>query len=48
LLLPFPTHVPNFAGGARVLTKSQAATRLGITQSRLDDLLRGEIDEFSR
>jgi predicted XRE-type DNA-binding protein len=32
---------------ARGQTKSQAAKRLGITQSRLDDLLRGEIDEFS-
>jgi predicted XRE-type DNA-binding protein len=32
---------------ARGLTKSQAAKRLGITQSRLDDLLRGEIDEFT-
>jgi predicted XRE-type DNA-binding protein len=32
---------------AHGLPKSQAAKRLGITQSRLDDLLRGEIDEFS-
>jgi predicted XRE-type DNA-binding protein len=32
---------------ARGLTKSRAAKRLGVAQSRLDDLLRGEIDEFS-
>jgi predicted XRE-type DNA-binding protein len=32
---------------ARGLTKARAAKRLGVAQSRLDDLLRGEIDEFS-
>ena len=32
---------------ARGQTKSQTARRLGITPSRLDELLRGEIDEFS-
>jgi predicted XRE-type DNA-binding protein len=32
---------------ARGLTKARAARRLGVAQSRLDDLLRGEIDEFS-
>ena len=29
------------------LTQTQAATRLGITQPRLNDLLRGRIDKFS-
>lgn len=29
------------------LTQHQAAKRLGITQPRLNDLLRGEIDKFS-
>lgn len=29
------------------LTQAQAATRLGITQPRLNDLLRGRIDKFS-
>jgi predicted XRE-type DNA-binding protein len=28
-------------------TRSLAARRLGITQPRLNDLMRGEIDEFS-
>jgi predicted XRE-type DNA-binding protein len=32
---------------ARGLTKAQAAKQLGVAQSRLNDLLRGEIDEFS-
>ena len=32
---------------ARGLGKSRAARRLGVPQSRLDELLRGEIDEFS-
>jgi predicted XRE-type DNA-binding protein len=32
---------------ARGLTKARAAKRLGVAQSRLDDLLRGEIDDFS-
>lgn len=32
---------------ARGLTKARAAKRLGVAQSRLNDLLRGEIDEFS-
>jgi predicted XRE-type DNA-binding protein len=32
---------------ARGLTKARAARRLGVEQSRLNDLLRGEIDEFS-
>jgi predicted XRE-type DNA-binding protein len=32
---------------ARGLTKARAARRLGVAQSRLNDLLRGEIDEFS-
>jgi predicted XRE-type DNA-binding protein len=32
---------------ARGLTKARAAKRLGVAQSRLADLLRGEIDEFS-
>jgi predicted XRE-type DNA-binding protein len=32
---------------ARELGKSRAARRLGVPQSRLDELLRGEIDEFS-
>ena len=32
---------------ARGLTKARAAKRLGVAQSRLDDLLGGEIDEFS-
>jgi predicted XRE-type DNA-binding protein len=29
------------------LTQSEAAKRLGITQPRLNDLLRGKIDKFS-
>jgi predicted XRE-type DNA-binding protein len=32
---------------ARGLPKARAARRLGVTQSRLNDLLRGEIDAFS-
>ena len=32
---------------ARGLSKARAAKRLGVTQSRLNDLLRGEIDAFS-
>jgi predicted XRE-type DNA-binding protein len=32
---------------ARGLTKARAAKRLGVAQARLNDLLRGEIDEFS-
>jgi len=32
---------------ARELGRSRAARRLGVPQSRLDELLRGEIDEFS-
>ena len=32
---------------ARGLTKARAAKRLGVAQSRLGELLRGEIDEFS-
>jgi predicted XRE-type DNA-binding protein len=32
---------------ARGLGKARAARRLGVPQSRLDELLRGEIDEFS-
>lgn len=32
---------------ARGSTKARAAKRLGVAQSRLNDLLRGEIDEFS-
>ena len=31
----------------RGLSKARAAKRLGVTQSRLNDLLRGEIDAFS-
>jgi predicted XRE-type DNA-binding protein len=32
---------------ARGLTQAQAAKRLGVTQPRLNDLLRGKIDKFS-
>lgn len=32
---------------ARGQSKSRAAKRLGVPQSRLNELLRGEIDEFS-
>jgi predicted XRE-type DNA-binding protein len=32
---------------ARGLSKARAAKRLGVTHSRLNDLLRGEIDAFS-
>jgi predicted XRE-type DNA-binding protein len=32
---------------ARGSSKARAAKRLGVAQSRLGDLLRGEIDEFS-
>jgi predicted XRE-type DNA-binding protein len=32
---------------AQGLSKARAARRLGVTQSRLNDLLRGEIDAFS-
>jgi predicted XRE-type DNA-binding protein len=32
---------------ARGLTPSRAAARLGVTQTRLSELLRGEIDEFN-
>jgi predicted XRE-type DNA-binding protein len=32
---------------ARGLTKARAAKRLVVAQARLNDLLRGEIDEFS-
>ncbi len=32
---------------AWTLTQSEAAKRLGITQPRLNDLLRGRIDKFS-
>ena len=32
---------------ARGSTKARAAKRLGVAQSRLGDLLRGEIDQFS-
>jgi predicted XRE-type DNA-binding protein len=32
---------------ARGLTQAKAAKRFGITQSRLNDLLRGKIDKFS-
>ena len=32
---------------AEGLTQAQAAKRLGITQPRLNDLLRGKIDRFS-
>jgi predicted XRE-type DNA-binding protein len=32
---------------AEGLTQAQAAKRLGITQPRLNDLLRGKIDKFS-
>ena len=32
---------------ARGMTQSQAAKRLGVTQPRINDLLRGKIDKFS-
>ena len=32
---------------ARGMTQAQAAKRLGVTQPRLNDLLRGKIDKFS-
>lgn len=31
----------------RTLTQAEAAKRLGITQSRLNDLVRGRIDKFN-
>lgn len=32
---------------ARGMTQSQAARRLGVSQPRINDLLRGKIDKFS-
>jgi predicted XRE-type DNA-binding protein len=39
--------VSNIREAARGITQSEAARQFGVTQTRMNDLLRGKIDKFS-